>query len=285
VLKLLVFTVITKDTINIITLLINFPKQPGTYCFLNTVNNKIYVGSASCLYTRINNHFKNHSSNKHLQNAINRYGIEIFKITYVIAATHFEALTQEQIMLDYIFKNNVPKYNIANKVSGGCIGTKENHKNISLKGNNKERHKKASSKNNGFKAKVRYVLEIKTSDNIYIFESSHDAADFTNLSSRQISASCKTAKPFSSSTGRWLASDISETDLINKFKNLTLYEMKGQGQRPFILININNSLESQVFNKIQEPLLHGYKISVGNLSSCLNGKLKSVNGYRVSLCL
>ncbi len=34
------------------------PQQPGTYCFHNIINSKVYVGSAQCLFTRINNHLK-----------------------------------------------------------------------------------------------------------------------------------------------------------------------------------------------------------------------------------
>jgi group I intron endonuclease len=68
-----------------------YPQQPGTYCFHNTINNKVYVGSAKCLYTRINNHFKNKGSNKLLQNSIKKRGLEVYNIAYVITETHAQA--------------------------------------------------------------------------------------------------------------------------------------------------------------------------------------------------
>lgn len=50
----------------------------GAYTFVNTVNNKQYVGSAKDLYTRLTEHISNKKSNKALQNAFDKYGLDKF---------------------------------------------------------------------------------------------------------------------------------------------------------------------------------------------------------------
>lgn len=42
----------------------------GVYCFINTINNKQYIGSAKDLYLRLIEHLANKKSNIALQNAI-----------------------------------------------------------------------------------------------------------------------------------------------------------------------------------------------------------------------
>lgn len=51
----------------------------GIYSFVNTLNNKRYIGSAKDLYIRLNEHIKNKKSNGALQKAFEKYGLENFK--------------------------------------------------------------------------------------------------------------------------------------------------------------------------------------------------------------
>ena len=44
--------------------------KSGIYCFINIVNNKLYIGSAKYLYIRFIQHLSNKKSNVALQNAI-----------------------------------------------------------------------------------------------------------------------------------------------------------------------------------------------------------------------
>jgi len=57
----------------------------GIYKIINTVNNKIYVGCASNIRTRINGHLydlrKNIHKNDYLQKSYNKYGEDVFKFT------------------------------------------------------------------------------------------------------------------------------------------------------------------------------------------------------------
>lgn len=50
----------------------------GVYCFINTINNKQYIGSAKDLYLRLIEHLANKKSNIALQNAIEKYGLDKF---------------------------------------------------------------------------------------------------------------------------------------------------------------------------------------------------------------
>lgn len=57
-------------------------KQPGIYCIKNTVNSKIYIGSAVDLCKRLHHHKTRLRTgkhiNRHLQSAWNKYGAEAF---------------------------------------------------------------------------------------------------------------------------------------------------------------------------------------------------------------
>ena len=52
--------------------------RAGVYCFVNTVNGKLYIGSAKDLYLRLIEHLSNKKSNIALQNAILKYGLAKF---------------------------------------------------------------------------------------------------------------------------------------------------------------------------------------------------------------
>ena len=49
--------------------------KAGVYCFVNTVNNKLYIGSAKDLYLRLIEYLSNKKSNISLQNVIAKYGL------------------------------------------------------------------------------------------------------------------------------------------------------------------------------------------------------------------
>lgn len=73
--------------------------QGGVYCFINTVNGKLYIGSAKDLYIRLVEHLSNRKSNIALQNAILKYELEKFNygvleyFTYDSKVTNHKALT------------------------------------------------------------------------------------------------------------------------------------------------------------------------------------------------
>ena len=54
-------------------------RKSGVYCFINTVNGKLYIGSAKDLYLRLIEHLSNKKSNAALQKAIDKYGLDKFR--------------------------------------------------------------------------------------------------------------------------------------------------------------------------------------------------------------
>lgn len=63
-------------------------RTPGVYVITNTMNGKVYVGSATSLYGRMNNHRvglrKNAHDNRHLQAAWNKYGEDAFTFEVIV---------------------------------------------------------------------------------------------------------------------------------------------------------------------------------------------------------
>nr|YP_010722994.1 homing endonuclease [Leptographium procerum]WDW20999.1 homing endonuclease [Leptographium procerum]WDZ67181.1 homing endonuclease [Leptographium procerum] len=52
--------------------------KSGIYYFINTVNNKQYIGSAKDFFVRLNEHLNNKKSNINLQKAFVKYGLDKF---------------------------------------------------------------------------------------------------------------------------------------------------------------------------------------------------------------
>lgn len=96
----------------------------GIYKIENIINKKFYVGSASCINTRINNHKsilrKNSHYNKILQNAWNKYGESNFIFTPLIFCDKELLLYFEQLFIDGL----QPKYNIAQNARAPHYGRK-----------------------------------------------------------------------------------------------------------------------------------------------------------------
>jgi hypothetical protein len=82
----------------------------GVYALVCQKTGGIYIGSSSDLSQRLNHHVSNHSSNAHLQNAINKYGLENFVLIVVeyykfnpdftISDNVAQLLAREQYWLD-----------------------------------------------------------------------------------------------------------------------------------------------------------------------------------------
>ena len=60
-------------------------QEKGVYALVNTINNKMYIGSTIMSFSKRCNHHvnrlrNNKHKNQHLQNAFNKYGEDNFKI-------------------------------------------------------------------------------------------------------------------------------------------------------------------------------------------------------------
>lgn len=97
--------------------------QSGIYQIHNSVNGKRYVGSATCLRVRRNEHWcglrngKHH--NRHLQNAVSKHGLDAFRFEPLLICDPKDLLFYEQRALDVLN----PEYNLA-RVAGNTLGTK-----------------------------------------------------------------------------------------------------------------------------------------------------------------
>jgi len=95
----------------------------GIYQITNTINNKIYVGSAINFINRERIHFSklkhNKHENQHLQHSYNKYGKDNFEFTELINYSIDELIMAEQIFIN-VFK---PEYNMR-KIAKSSLGIK-----------------------------------------------------------------------------------------------------------------------------------------------------------------
>lgn len=95
----------------------------GIYQIRNTVNGKIYVGSAKCFRKRwaVHMHGFRHSKhpNRYLMRAWGKYGAEAFRFEILETCNLPELIVREQFWIDTLR----PSYNLAPK-AGNCLGVK-----------------------------------------------------------------------------------------------------------------------------------------------------------------
>ena len=119
---------------------------PGVYAILNTVNDKMYIGSSVDIARRWIKHKHELRKGTHhcqpLLRAINKYGLDVFSLEIIEYASDAEKLiTKEQMWLDF-FK---PAYNTC-KIAGTVRGIKRSETtrqklSAALKGNTNARGK------------------------------------------------------------------------------------------------------------------------------------------------
>lgn len=94
----------------------------GIYCIKNTINSKCYIGSAKKLNYRLWNHrhklLKGTHVNNHLQNFVNKYGIDTLIVEVLEKVDITSLLVREQYYIDTL----KPEFNIL-KIAGSSIGT------------------------------------------------------------------------------------------------------------------------------------------------------------------
>lgn len=95
--------------------------KSGIYKIINIITSDFYIGSAKDLNKRKSNHFNNLKNkqhiNKHLQNAVNKYGIENFKFEVLSKCPVEYNIKLEQWFID----NTKPEHNIC-KIAGSVLG-------------------------------------------------------------------------------------------------------------------------------------------------------------------
>jgi group I intron endonuclease len=106
----------------------------GIYSITNSINNKIYIGSAVCIKQRFIQHksdLEKQKHNKRLQNFVNKYGIEVLKFNIVeLVLDVNDLISREQFWIDYYESWRSKRgFNIC-KVAGSTLGLKmtDSHK-------------------------------------------------------------------------------------------------------------------------------------------------------------
>jgi group I intron endonuclease len=98
----------------------------GIYSIVNTVNKKVYIGSAATFWGRYHNHktylSKNNHRNPRLQKSVNKYGIDNFEFNLLELCDKSVLLIREQLWMDK-YNVSVEGFNI-NPVAGSGLGRK-----------------------------------------------------------------------------------------------------------------------------------------------------------------
>lgn len=130
--------------------------RSGIYCIRNTINNKVYIGKAKCIYTRMKQHVtflntKNKNENRHLINAWHKYGKESFEYFIVEYLPLNEKLIGQRELFwqkHYEAFNPEKGYNMRLDSTTGLIVSEETRKKLSesqiLRFKNPEERKKCS---------------------------------------------------------------------------------------------------------------------------------------------
>ena len=115
---------------------------PGIYKILNTVNNKVYIGSSMSIFDRWKEHIRslrkgNHHS-RHLQNAWNLYGEKSFLFCIIENCDKDELLDREQFYIDaYNSADSRYGYNICDNVKMPFLSKNILEMNSKLRGENR----------------------------------------------------------------------------------------------------------------------------------------------------
>lgn len=100
----------------------NLENGSGVYAIVNSLNNKKYIGSTSNLRKHFRQHYaaliRNNHDNYHLQNAVNKYGIDKF---YFMILERCENIVDTLLMIEQKYIDELGDYNICTK-AGKLVG-------------------------------------------------------------------------------------------------------------------------------------------------------------------
>lgn len=157
-----------------------FVSNVGIYKIVNTINNKVYVGSSSNLYVRWARHksllHKGTHTNQHLQKSVDKYGIDAFEFN-VVEYCELDLLIQQENHYLSLCKNT---YNIR-KVAESNYGltlTDEHKAKISdkLKGKMPKNYEK-----NILGVRNRKVGMYRDGELIQVFDTCAKAAEYLEM--------------------------------------------------------------------------------------------------------
>lgn len=175
----------------------NLQDGSGVYAIVNSLNGKKYIGSTGTLRKRFRQHYasltRNCHHNRHLQNAVNKYGIDRF---YFIVIERCENIADTLLLIEQKYIEELGDYNIcteAGKLTGAIHKgheLSEKQRNSIIKANNSRiwtedmRKKQSESLKNSVATsylKKRIDKYSLSGDFICTYNSINDAARSINL--------------------------------------------------------------------------------------------------------
>lgn len=239
----------------------NIPSTPGVYRLWNKITNKIYIGSAKNLGKRIPRRFSSRCQNPHLKHSIKKYGKDNFSITWFETNDFLE---EEQTLLDYVFENKIPTFNVSRKAGGGLLGGSiEGHKALSLKGKSRAELRLLSEASGSKKRVPLFLIDAETGFITRIdsscegerlgFGLRQQLSQYSKLNCLKRVKTCLVAQSKSEAKSKleaWLLAPGNNT--IDNPVVLTLGESDSQSTL-WKLANVNHSNFSQMYRKVINP--------------------------------
>ena len=216
------------------------------YIITNDINNKVYVGQTTqTLQERWNGHIRTARSNTvphfAIHNALNKYGVEHFKISAIENNVLYSELNKkERYWIEFYNSKSPNGYNLTD--GGDDCGRK-----------------------------VIYKINIFSNDIIEEYGSATEAALLNNLDLSGITKVCRQVGNDSSYGGyKWCYAENYDIDYLQNLKT--------HCTRKICQIEQGTKNIIKVWNSVQEACANT-KTNQASLSGCLNGKSKTANGF------
>lgn len=201
----------------------------GIYIIINIKNDKVYIGSAKSILSRLSNHKyqlnKNKHFNKHLQSSYNKYGFDNFNFN-ILEETDLDNLEklEEFYINEYKSNNTIFGYNkrIDCRTNLGLKFSEEHIENLrkSHIGNNQSEESKIKIAESLYKSvyKINDKLEILSE-----YKSIIEAASDNNMNTTSISACCRGKL---NSSGGYYWSFVKNYNKNKKYKKISKINKK-----------------------------------------------------------
>lgn len=167
------------------TLTLEHRHKSGIYIIRNSVNSKIYIGSASCLYSRRRDHLKSLKNgshkNLHLLNHYKKYG-ECFYFEVIELCNQESLIEREQYYIDLFKSYNNNGFNICRK-AGSLLGyrhTEETRKGWSEKRKGYKHSNDTKSNMSLAQRGSNHAQTILTEADVIKIRSEHDGGFYTS---------------------------------------------------------------------------------------------------------
>ena len=244
----------------------NIPQLPGVYKLTNEVNGKIYIGKSVRLRHRIQGHGCDQRFNYYIQRAIKKHGWANFKIeiieTYPSRTKFIEKYILEREMFWIgLFKSNKKEigYNLANPIAG--------REGYSLSESHKEALRAAAKRR---RESPEYIK--KQNDKRLLRE-----ANKTRNKIKTSEYKRTLCGPKSSLWGRKHSAKTKEKMSRSSYKRGNCNGNKND--KKIDQLNIKTNKVIKTWDSLSEAS-KTLKMSMANISSCLNGTRKTAHGFR-----